>query len=133
MNRSVISTKEAPAAIGPYSQGIGVSGMDKILFFSGQIAMDPTQDGPAVLQSASSVGDQTTQVMRNIEGLLNAAGAKFDNIAKTTIYLTEMKDFPVVNEIYGSYFSESPPARATVAVSQLPLNASVEIECIVVL
>ncbi len=116
-----ISTKEAPAAIGPYSQAMEVG---NFLFCSGQIPLDPI--------SGNVVGDdvksQTEQVMKNIEAVLKAGGVGFKNVVKTTIYLTDMKDFPVVNEVYGARFPEIPPARSTVAVLGLPKGVKVEIE-----
>ena len=116
-----ISTKDAPAAIGPYSQAMEVG---NFLFCSGQIPLDPNS-GNVV---GEDVKTQTEQVMKNIEGVLKAGGVGFKNVVKTTIYLTDMKDFPTVNEIYGSRFPENPPARSTVAVLGLPKGVKVEIE-----
>jgi len=114
------NSSEAPKAIGPYSQAIGANGM---LFCSGQIGMDPLT-GNLVGDDVSS---QCHQVMKNIKAILNEAGCGFDYVVKTTIFLADMNDFGVVNEIYGSYFQEPYPARETVAVKTLPKNALVEI------
>jgi 2-iminobutanoate/2-iminopropanoate deaminase len=119
--KKAISTKNAPAAIGPYSQAIEAG---PFVFCSGQIALDPAT-GNVV---GEDVPTQTVQVMKNIEGVLAAANLKFSNIVKTTIFLTDMKDFPAVNEVYGKYFPEVPPARSTVAVLGLPKGVKVEIE-----
>jgi len=121
--KKIISTKNAPAAIGPYSQAIEVG---DLLFCSGQIAIDPATS--QVL--TGDIKTQTEQVMKNIDGVLQAAGLSFQNIVKSTIFLTSMNDFATVNEIYGKYFPENPPARSTVAVSGLPKGVNVEIEVI---
>ncbi len=123
--KKVINTPKAPAAIGPYSQGIEASG--RLVFFSGQIALDPAT-GQMV---SGGIEAETKQVMRNIEALLQEAGADFSRIAKTTIFLKDFNDFAKVNEIYGSFFREAPPARSTVEVARLPKDAKIEIECIV--
>lgn len=121
-SRQVIATSEAPAAIGPYSQAIKAGGW---LFFSGQLGLDVVS-GELV---TGGVAAQTEQVMNNIGAVLKAAGADFDAVVKTTIYLVDLQDFSVVNEIYGRYFSvDSAPARATVQVAALPKQALVEIE-----
>ena len=125
MQRDVISTTKAPGAIGPYSQGIRASG--SFLFCSGQISLTPA--GELVLGDIKS---QTQQCMANIDGLLSEAGLGFSNIVKTTIFLSSMNHFAVVNEVYGSYFSSAPPARSTVAVAGLPKGVDVEIEVIAV-
>lgn len=116
-----ISTKEAPAAIGPYSQAMEVG---NFLFCSGQIPLDPVS-GNIV---GEDVKTQTEQVMKNIEAVLKAGGCGFKNVVKTTIFLSDMKDFPIVNEVYGARFPEVPPARSTVAVLGLPKGVKVEIE-----
>jgi 2-iminobutanoate/2-iminopropanoate deaminase len=121
--KKIISTNEAPAAIGPYSQAVR-SG--KLIFCSGQIPLDP-KTGEFV---AGDITAQTRRVMDNIAGLLKAEGLGFDNIVKTTIFLTNLGDFQTVNQIYGSYFKQNPPARSTVQVAALPRGASVEIEVI---
>ena len=119
--KKVISTKNAPAAIGPYSQAVQVS---PFLFCSGQIALDPVS-GNVV---EGGVKEQTQQVMKNIEAVLKEANLGFSDIVKTTIFLTSMSDFSVVNEVYGQHFSSNPPARSTVAVAGLPRGVLVEIE-----
>jgi len=118
-----ISTTNAPQAIGPYSQAIVTNGL---VFCSGQIPLDVS--GNIV---TGDVKDQVRQVMENLKAVLTEAGTGFERVVKTTIYLTDIADFPVVNEIYGSYFvSEHKPARATVEVSNLPKGVKVEIDCI---
>lgn len=119
--KTVISTDKAPAAIGPYSQAIQ---MGSLLFCSGQIALDPAT-GQVV---PGGIQEQTEQVMKNIEAVLKASGVGFQNVIKTTIFLVDMSDFAVVNEIYGRFFKENPPARSTVAVAGLPKGVKVEIE-----
>ena len=121
--KKIISTNEAPAAIGPYSQAVR-SG--RFLFCSGQIPLDP-KSGQIV---PGDIAAQTRRVLDNIAALLKAEGLTFDNVVKTTIFLTNLGDFQTVNEIYGSYFKKDPPARSTVEVSALPRGANVEIEVI---
>jgi 2-iminobutanoate/2-iminopropanoate deaminase len=121
--KKIISTSEAPGAIGPYSQAVR-SG--SLLFCSGQIPLDP-KTGQMV---NGDVAAQARRVMENIAGLLKAEHLSFDHVVKTTIFLTSMDDFQTVNEVYGSYFRENPPARSTVAVAGLPKGAKVEIEII---
>lgn len=123
--KKIISTSDAPAAIGPYSQGVRVG---SIIFYSGQIPLDP-KTGQVV---SGGIDVQTRRVMENIGGLLKAEGLGYDNVVKTTIFLTSMGDFQTVNEIYGSYFKQSPPARSTVQAGALPKNVSIEIEVIAV-
>ena|SRR5581483_8415763 len=123
--KKIISTSEAPGAIGPYSQAVR-SG--NFVFCSGQIALDP-QSGQIV---AGDVAVQTRRVMDNIAAILRAEGLTFDHVVKTTIFLTNLGDFQIVNEIYGSYFKADPPARSTVQVAALPKNVDVEIEVIAV-
>ncbi len=123
--KKIISTSEAPAAIGPYSQAVR-SG--RFLFCSGQIPLDPNS-GQIVL---GDIAAQTRRVLDNIAAVLNAERLTFDNVIKTTIFLTDLADFQAVNEIYGSYFKQAPPARSTVQVSALPKGAKVEIEAIAV-
>jgi len=119
--KEIISTDKAPQAIGPYSQGVKAGGL---VFFSGQIPLDPVTG----MLKGESITEQTEQVMLNIAAMLTAAGLGFDDLVKTTIYLADMDDFAVVNEIYGSRFTGNPPARSTVAVRALPKGAKVEIE-----
>src|SRR6266568_9284429 len=123
--KKIISTSDAPAAIGPYSQAVR-SG--NLLFCSGQIPLDP-KSGQIV---TGDIAPQTRRVLDNIAALLKAEALTFDNVVKTTIFLTDLGDFQTVNEIYGSYFKQNPPARSTVQVSALPKNANVEIEVIAV-
>ena len=121
--KKIISTNEAPGAIGPYSQAVR-SG--NFLFCSGQIPLDP-KSGQIV---PGDIAAQTRRVLDNIAAVLRAEGLTFDNVVKTTIFLTDLGDFQTVNEVYGSYFKQSPPARSTVQVSALPKGAKVEIEAI---
>lgn len=119
-----IETKEAPEAIGPYSQAIEANGF---VYTSGQIALMP--DGS---METRGVEHQTHQVMKNLFYVLEAAGAHFNDVIKTTIYLADMNDFQTVNNVYAHYFGTHKPARSTIAVKTLPKNALVEIECIAV-
>lgn len=121
-----ISTTQAPAAIGPYSQGMKVNGF---LFASGQIALDP-QLGELV---GNTIEEQTAQVMKNVAGLLEAAGCSFDNVVKTTCFLKDINDFAAFNEVYAQSFGESLPARSAVGVAGLPKGALVEVEVIATL
>ena len=121
--KKIISTSEAPGAIGPYSQAVR-SG--SFLFCSGQIPLDP-KSGEIV---SGDIATQTRRVLDNIAAILRTAGLTFDHVVKTTIFLTSLGDFQTVNEIYGSYFKQDPPARSTVQVSALPRGANVEIEVI---
>ena len=123
MKLKAISTDKAPAAIGPYSQAIQAG---NLLFCSGQIPLDPVS-GEIV---AGDVRRQAEQVMENIAAVLSAAGAGFDDVVKTTVYLVEIGDFGAVNEVYGRYFPGHKPARSTVAVKALPRGVLVEIEVI---
>jgi len=125
MERRAISTKEAPPAVGPYSQGIEAGG---IVFVSGQIPLDPSTG--RLVDGEISV--QTNRVMENLCAVLRAAGLDLPNIAKATIFLTDLGDFAAVNAAYAKYFPKDPPARACVEVSRLPLDARVEIECVAV-
>lgn len=121
--KKIVSTKDAPTAVGPYSQAIRCGAM---LFCAGQIPLNP-QSGQI---EAQDIAAQTKQVMENISAVLRAANLNFGHVVKTTIFLTSMGDFQTVNEIYATYFRENPPARSTVAVSALPKGANVEIEVI---
>jgi 2-iminobutanoate/2-iminopropanoate deaminase len=125
MTREVVSTDDAPAAIGPYSQAMKASG--NFYFMSGQIPLRP--DGSLV---TGDVRDQTIQVIANMKAVLTAAGLDFSNIVKTTIFLSSMDHFVTVNEIYGAAMGSVPPARSTVAVAGLPRGVDVEIEAIAV-
>jgi 2-iminobutanoate/2-iminopropanoate deaminase len=123
MKKEIISTDQAPKAIGPYSQGVKAGGF---LFFSGAIALDPVSGE----MRQGGVEAETEQVMKNIEGLLAASGVGFGDVVKTTIFLASMADFATVNGIYGRFFPENAPARSTVEVKGLPRGAQVEIEVI---
>ncbi|AEE90370.1 Enamine/imine deaminase [Tepidanaerobacter acetatoxydans Re1] len=121
--KKVINTNLAPKAIGPYSQAIM---LEDLLFASGQIAIDPKK-GEIV---EGGIEAQTSQVMENIKNILSAAEMDFSNIIKTTIFLTDLNNFSLVNDIYGGYFTKEPPARSCVEVSRLPKGALIEIEVI---
>lgn len=121
--KEVIKTANAPQAIGPYSQAIRVG---DFLFASGQIPIDPAS-GEIV---AGGIEEQTVRVMENIKQVLAAAGLDFSHVVKTTVFITSMADFAAVNQIYGRYFPENPPARSCVAVAELPKGARVEVEVI---
>lgn len=123
--KKVISTKAAPAAIGPYSQAIEVNGL---IFISGQIPIDPST-GEFV---EGGIKEQTTQSFKNIKAILSEAGLTTDNIVKTTVLLADMSDFAEMNEVYSGQFNGSFPARSAFAVKSLPKNALVEIEVIAV-
>ncbi|HRP34156.1 MAG TPA: RidA family protein [Agriterribacter sp.] len=123
MSKTIINTKKAPAPIGPYSQSVMTG---NLLFVSGQIGINPDT---GILETKDAASE-TTQVMRNLEAILTEAGLSFTHVVKTTIFLSDMSLFTVVNEVYGSYFSGDFPARETVAVKQLPKNVNVEISVI---
>lgn len=123
MKKEIIATDKAPRAIGPYSQGVKAGGM---LFFSGQIPLDPVT-GEMV---GKEIAAQTERVMENIAALLAAAGLGFSDVVKSTIYLTDLANFAIVNDIYGRRFPADPPARSTVEVKGLPRGGGVEIEVI---
>ena len=123
--KKIVSTNEAPAAVGPYSQAVRVG---QFVFTAGQIPLDP-KSGAIVSQDIS---EQAHRVLDNLTAVLAAENLTFNHIVKTTIFLTDMNDFQAVNEVYAKYFSDQPPARSTVAVSALPKGARVEIECIAV-
>lgn len=128
MTRQVIRTEGAPAPVGPYNQAIAASG--QMVFVAGQIPLDPST-GEIV---DNDIVKQTEQVMANLEAVLAAAGAKTQDIVKTTVFLADMNDFAAMNQVYAGYFDEaSAPARACVEVSRLPKDVLVEIECIAVL
>jgi 2-iminobutanoate/2-iminopropanoate deaminase len=118
--KKIITSKNAPAPIGPYSHGVLFGNM---LFVSGQVGKHPVT-GDLML---ADIKTETTQVMENVKGILTDAGMDFTHIVKTTIFLTDMNNFAAVNEVYGSYFTGDYPARETVQVSKLPLNVNVEI------
>ena len=125
--KKIISSKNAPATIGPYSQAVEVEAGKKLYFFSGQIAINP-QTAHVV---DGGIEEQTTQVMKNIQAILSEIGATFDDIVKTTIFMTNLSDFNRMNQIYGSFVGKNPPARSTVEVPRLPKDALIEIEVVV--
>ena len=128
MTRKIIKTENAPKPVGPYNQAVMVNNM---IFLSGQIAIDPRVND---ILYPDDVTKQTERVMSNLEAVLTEAGATWENVVKTTIFLKDMNDFTQVNEVYSKYFKpETAPARATVEVSRLPKDVLVEIECIAVL
>lgn len=126
ISRAVVSTPLAPKAIGPYSQGIELK---KLIFFSGQIAIDPATGE----LSGNDFASQTKQVLKNIDALLSSKGLTAANVVKTTIFITDITKFSEVNAAYADYFSFEPPARSCVAVAALPMNALVEIEVVATL
>lgn len=126
MEKKVIQTAEAPAPIGPYNQAI-LAG--NTLYVSGQIAIDAAS-GELIIDN---ITEETHQVMKNLEAILRAAGAGFNHVVKCSIFIKNMEEFAIVNEAYGQYFKQHPPARETVEVSRLPKNVKVEISCIAVL
>jgi len=126
IDKTIIQTEKAPIPIGPYSQGVLVHGM---LFISGQIPIDP-ETGEVV---DGNIKKETRQVMDNLNAILDKSGLDFQNVVKCSIFLTDLNDFPVVNEVYGEYFDEQEaPARETVQVAALPKNVHVEISLMAV-
>lgn len=123
MAREIISTGDAPGAVGPYSQAVASDGW---LFCSGQVALDPSS-GELV---TGSITAETKQALDNLTAVLTAAGSEWSKVVKTTCYLTDMADFAEFNDAYAAYAGEHPPARATIAVAGLPKGARVEVECI---
>jgi 2-iminobutanoate/2-iminopropanoate deaminase len=123
--KKIISTTKAPGAIGPYSQAIEINGT---LYISGQVPIDPAT-GKVV---EGGIKEQTGQVMKNIGAILEAAGYSYSDVVKSTCLLSDMGNFKDMNEVYGSYYNENPPARAAFAVKELPLGVMVEIETIAV-
>lgn len=121
--KEIIQTEQAPKAIGAYSQAIRTNGF---VFASGQIPIDP-ETGKFV---AGGIAEQTEQVIKNLSRVLEAAGSGLNQVVKTTVYLADMEEFAAMNEVYGRFFSEEPPARATVEAARLPRDARVEIEVI---
>ena len=124
MNKEIISTKKAPSAIGPYSQGMIVG---DLVFTSGQIPLNP-ENGELVTE----ISKATVQVMANLSAVLEAAGSSLEKVIKTTIFLQDLNDFEKVNEIYGDYFKDNLPARSCVQVAKLPKGAIIEIEAIAI-
>jgi 2-iminobutanoate/2-iminopropanoate deaminase len=125
MSKKIINTKNAPAAIGPYSQAIETNGT---LYISGQVPINP--ETAKVVEGG--ISQQTEMVMKNIKAILDAAGYSFKDVIKSTCLLSDMNNFAAMNEVYGKYYSENPPARAAFAVRELPLGVLVEIETIAV-
>lgn len=121
--RDVIATKNAPQAIGPYSQAIKANGF---LFISGQIAIDPATS--QLIQG--DVAAQTERVLKNLEAILRAAGSGLDRVVRTTVFLKDMSEFAAMNEVYGRFWNSAPPARSTVEVARLPKDVAVEIDVI---
>jgi len=121
--REVISTKDAPQAIGPYSQAIQANGF---VFISGQVAIDPTTQQVI----SGDVAAQTEQVLKNLTAILNAAGSGLEKVVRSTVFLKNMGDFAAMNQVYGRYFTSEPPARSTVEVARLPKDVLVEIDVI---
>ena len=125
MKKQIISTTNAPAAIGPYSQAVKAG---NLLFVSGQIPLDPAT-GNLV---EGDVTVQAKRVFENVKAILTEAGADFSNVVKTTVFLKDMNDFAAMNEVYATFFPSNPPARSAVEVARLPKDASIEIEAIAV-
>ena len=123
--KKIVSTTEAPAAVGPYSQAVRIGQM---VFTAGQIPLDP-KSGQIV---SEDIAEQTRQVLNNLTAVLKAENLTFGHIVKTTVFMTDLGQFQTMNEIYASYFTDQPPARSTVQVSALPKGARVEIEVIAV-
>ncbi len=122
-SREVIATKDAPQAIGPYSQAIKAAGL---VFVSGQVAIDPAT-GNVV---SGGIAEQTDRVLKNLQAILQAAGTGLDQALKTTVYLKNMSEFAAMNEVYGKFWKSAPPARATVEVARLPKDVLVEIDVV---
>lgn len=121
--KEIVQTEHAPQAIGPYSQAVKVNGL---VFASGQIPIDPGT-GQFV---EGGIEEQTEQVLKNLSAVLHAAGSGLNRVVKTTVFLADMQEFAAMNEVYGRFFAEEPPARATVEAARLPRDARVEIEAI---
>jgi 2-iminobutanoate/2-iminopropanoate deaminase len=126
MPTSIVLTKSAPAPIGPYNQGIVASG--SFVFAAGQVAIDPA-NGQVV---QGDIKAQTRQVLKNLQAVLEKGGASLSSVVKTTVFLKDMNEFAAMNEVYGEFFQENPPARSTVEVARLPKDVKVEIEAIAV-
>lgn len=123
--KEIISTEAAPKAIGPYSQAVRWNGL---VFLSGQIPLDP-----ATMQMVpGGVAEQTERVLENLKAVLEASGSSMAKVVKTTVFLKDMGEFAAMNEVYGRYFTENPPARSTVEAARLPRDVRVEIDCIAV-
>jgi 2-iminobutanoate/2-iminopropanoate deaminase len=123
--KKIVSTDKAPKAIGPYSQAVAYNGL---LYLSGQIPLDPAT-GTLI---EGDIAAQTTRILENLKAVLEAAGSALAHVLKTTVFLKDMSEFPKMNEVYGAYFADNPPARATVEVARLPRDVRVEIEAIAI-
>ncbi len=126
MEKAVVHTNKAPAAVGPYSQAIKTG---HFVFTAGQVALDPAA-GKLI---EGDISAQTEQAIRNLQAILRAAGTNLDKVVKTTVFLQDMAHYAAMNEVYGKHFADSPPARSTIAVAKLPLGALVEIEAVALL
>lgn len=123
MEKEIISTKEAPQAIGPYSQAVRFG---NIIFVSGQIPIEPGSG--KILKG--NIREQTNLILQNLNSILSADGSSLNNVLRTTIFLTDLENYPVVNETYAQFFNNLPPARSTVQVAKLPMDAQIEIDAI---
>lgn len=123
MSKEIISTSNAPAAIGPYSQAVKGN---NLIFVSGQIPMDP-QSGEVI---GTDVKTQTEHALKNLKAVLEAAGTSMDNVLKATVFMKDLSEFPTMNEVYATFFTQAPPARAAVEVSRLPKDVLVEVDAI---
>ena len=121
--RTIVTTDKAPGAIGPYSQAVKT---DAMVFVSGQLALEPATGNLVT----GDIKSETRQAMQNLKSVLEAAGSSLEKVVKTTLFIKEMGDFPVINEVYGEFFQNNPPARACVEVARLPKDANFEIEAI---
>ena len=124
MESETIATANAPQAIGPYSQGKRVG---DLIFTAAQVAIDPTTPGKLV---PGGIREQTEQVMKNLSAILEAGGSRLSDTVKTTVFVVDLSEFAVLNEVYGQFFRQSPPARSTVQVAALPLGARVAIDVV---
>ena len=127
MSKRIIQTDKAPAAIGPYSQGVKATA-GEVLFTAGQIPMDP-ETGELV---NGDIQVQTRRALENVKAVVEAGGSSLDNVIKVTVFLRDMNDFAAMNEVYSEYFKENPPARSAVQVARLPKDVGIEIECLAV-
>ncbi|MBC2741836.1 MAG: RidA family protein [Desulfosarcina sp.] len=126
ITRAIVSTDKAPGAIGPYSQAVKTG---TLVFVSGQLALDPA-NGNLVQDDIKA---ETRQAMNNLKAILEAAGSSLDKVVKTTLFIKDMNDFPLINDVYGEFFEQAPPARACVEVARLPKDARFEVEAVALL